>query len=321
MIDVLAVGEALALVDPDTAGPLESIPSFSLRVAGAELNALIGLARLGHRTAFVSAVGDDPFGRKVRRILAEERVDATYVNTGRARTGVFFKERLSDHGRRVYYYRDGSAASKVRPETGLKALEQLRPRIVLGSGLTLGIGGENGLGAAAEKLVVSAHERGVPVVFDANLRPTVWYGEVAVDMFDRLVERMSIVLAGQSELATLLPDADGPEEAAGRILGRGCTAVVVKHGRNGSVVYTRDRITPIDPVPVSAVDPIGAGDAFAAGLVSGMLRGWSIEAAARLGSHLGARAVSATGDWEALPRGSDADDLVLEVARGGGIGE
>jgi hypothetical protein len=83
-VEVLAIGEPLALVDPLEGGPIEDVPGFTLKVAGAELNALIGLARLGHRTALVSAVGDDPFGRLVRRTIRAEGIDDAFVFTGSA---------------------------------------------------------------------------------------------------------------------------------------------------------------------------------------------------------------------------------------------
>jgi 2-dehydro-3-deoxygluconokinase len=308
-IDVLAAGEPLALFDPTDPGPLEDVSGFTLRIAGAELNALIGLSRLGHSTAFVSAVGDDPFGRLVRRTLERERVGTQFLHTGRAPTGVFVKERIGTHGRRVYYYRTRSAASKLRRGSVLHALDEAPPRLVLASGLTLGLGEEEGLGVAAETLLREAHARGIPVVFDPNLRPGIWHGATARDQFASLVPVITHLLAGESELSTLLPDADS-EHAAADLLAAGMESVIVKHGRQGSTVYTADGVESVSPIAADAVDAIGAGDAFAAGFVSGLLRDWPVPAAARLGSAMGARAVQGTGDWESLPRGPESDSMI-----------
>lgn len=313
-LDVLAIGEPLALIDPVESGPIEKVDSFRLRVAGAEMNALIGLARLGHSTALISAVGDDPFGRLVRSTLTAEGVDTSFINTGRAHTGVFFKERLGAHGRRVYYYRDHSAASKTRPGSAVKALDRFHPRIVLVSGLTLGLGTDEGLGAAAETLMREARQRGCLVVFDANLRPSIWHGERARDQFASVAGDIDHLLAGESELTTLTPDVDVSRSAID-LLALGMSSVVVKYGRQGSTVHTRGGSTSIRPHIVDAVDSIGAGDAFAAGFTSGLLRGWSPETAARLGSAMGAHAVSGTGDWESLPRGESALELVASAER------
>jgi 2-dehydro-3-deoxygluconokinase len=114
--EVVGIGEVMGLLDPDGSGPLEDAQHFTLRVAGAEANVLIAVARLGHRAALVSAVGDDPVGRLVRRTLEAQGVDTDLVHTHPdAQTGVFFKERFEDGLRRVYYYRDGSAASRLTP--------------------------------------------------------------------------------------------------------------------------------------------------------------------------------------------------------------
>lgn len=311
-LDVLAIGEPLALIDPVESGPIEKVGSFTLRVAGAEMNALVGLSRLGHRTGLVSAVGDDPFGRVIRRTLEAEGIDTSFLYTGRTHTGVFFKERLGAHGRRVYYYRDRSAASKTRPGSAIKALDRLQPRIVLVSGLTLGLGAEDGLRSAAETLLNEAHARGCTVVFDANLRPGIWHGEEAREKFASVSGSIDHLLAGESELATISPETD-IERSAGELLARGMTSVVVKYGRHGSTVHTSNGSTSIRPHVVDAVDSIGAGDAFAAGFISGLLRGWAPDAAARLGSAMGAHAVSGTGDWESLPTGDLAQQLVARA--------
>jgi 2-dehydro-3-deoxygluconokinase len=307
-VEVLAIGEPLALVDPLEGGPIEDVPGFTLKVAGAELNALIGLARLGHRTALVSAVGDDPFGRLVRRTIRAEGIDDAFVFTGSAPTGVFFKERLNSHGRRVYYYRAGSAASKVRVASARRALAELRPRFVLVSGLTLGIGKPDELGDAAVAVLEGARAMGATVVFDANLRAGIWDGEEAAQQFEALVPHVDVLLAGVNELSALR--SGDPEHVAASFIADGITNVVVKYGKHGSVIHTADGSTSIAPRPVEMVDAIGAGDAYAAGLVSGLLRGWPLETAARLGSAMGAHAVSGTGDWESLPTGDVAQQLI-----------
>lgn len=312
-VDVLAMGEALALVTPRQEGALEQVQDFELRVAGAEMNALIGLARLGHRTTFVSALGEDPFGRLIHSTLEREGVGIEHLSWGSSRTGVFFKERLAEHGRRVYYYRDGSSASSLTPGAALTALDATRPRVVLASGLTLGIGPLGGLGDACAALLTAAGSHGCTVVFDANLRLGIWHGPQAAAQFNDLLPFLDVVLAGEHELATLRPSRD-VDRVAADLVAAGLSAVVVKYGSRGSVVSTSAGTTPIAPVPVRAIDPIGAGDAFAAGFVSGLLRGWDPVTAARLGSELGAAAVGSLGDWESLPRGQDAAALVARFA-------
>lgn len=309
--EVVAIGEMMGLLVPETNGPLEDVPGYRLRVAGAEGNVLINLAHLDHRTALVSAVGADPFGRLVTRTLNEQGVGTDHVAVDPAApTSIFFKERLGDGQRRVYYYRDRSAAARLRPEdVDLDSLGV--PHVLTLSGVTLGLGGGDGLaGVARRAMSWAAASPDCAVVFDPNLRPSVWDGARAVTEFREILPFIDVLLAGRDELATLMPDLE-PHDAARRLAGSALDAVVVKDGAHGAVVYESGEVTPIDPFPVEKViDTVGAGDAFAAGVISGLLRGWSISDGARLGAVLGARAVTVSGDWEGIAPGEDARHLL-----------
>jgi 2-dehydro-3-deoxygluconokinase len=313
--DVLAVGEVMGLLDPDGDGPLEDVSQFALRVAGAEVNALIALSRLGHSSSLVSAVGDDPIGRLILRTLAEQGVGTTHVRvvTGGA-TGVFFKERFTDGLRRVYYYRSNSAASKLQLADA-RLGELSTPRVLLASGLSLGIGMPTGLASVAKHAITEFASRHTAVVFDANLRPGLWDGEQARQDFTSLRDNIDVLLAGDEELAMLVPDTP-PDTAAAALCEQGMRAVVVKAGAKGSVVYEPWQRTAIGPFPVRrVVDPVGAGDAFAAGMVCGILRSWSMVDSCRLGARLGASAVTASGDWEAVTSDAHPQNLLSEYKR------
>jgi 2-dehydro-3-deoxygluconokinase len=318
-LDVLGLGEPMALLESCDDGPMERSTHFELRLAGAEVNLLIGVSRLGHDAGLLGAVGDDPFGRFAVRTLRDEGVDVEEVTVDPERpTGVFFKEVTGHEHRRVFYYRDGSAAAAL-PPTRLEALERRRPRMLVVSGLTLGLGREGGLGATARAGLARAQELGITTVFDANLRPRLWEGEDAARQFDALVDDVDLLLAGRDELEVLMPDRPA-EVAAAALVDRGCQGVIVKDGAEGSVAVDSDGATVVPALPVAdPVDPVGAGDAFGAGVVAGRLRGWDLVASARLGSVMGAAVVSRRGDWEGVPDDAEAKRLLalldeMEVA-------
>ena len=308
--EVLGIGEVMGMLDPDRPGPLEDAEHFVLRVAGAETNVLIATARLGHRAALVSAVGDDPVGRLVRRTLEAQGVDASFVQTDAAApTGVFFKERFDDGLRRVYYYRGGSAASRLTPAAA--RLEGIgTPGVLVVSGLSLGLGRPEGLSAVVRNAVERFAAAGSTVVFDPNIRPGVWDGERARDDFAQIRSSVHVLIAGDDEMAVLAPGLAVPQ-AAEALCADGLRAVVVKAGSEGAVLYERGRATPVAPFPVArVVDPVGAGDAFAAGVVTGLLRDWPLLDGVRLGALLGAKAVTTSGDWEAVPAGQSPARLL-----------
>lgn len=310
--DVVAIGEVMALLDPEESGPLEDVSRFRLRIAGAEGNVLINLSHLGHSTAFVSAVGSDPLGHLVTRTLAEQGVNTDHVRVDPAgRTGVFFKERLGDGERRVYYYRDGSAASRLRPDQ--LDLDQLGvPRVLTLSGVTLGLGDGTGLSKVARKALDWAAGQSCQVVFDPNLRPSLWHGARAIDEFAEILPQIDVLLAGREELAALMPAAE-PEDAARSLCEAGMTSVVLKDGARGAVVHDGGGSTRIEAYPVGpVVDPVGAGDAFAAGVISGLLHDWPVRYGAQVGAVLGARAVTVSGDWESVETGGGAQQLLDE---------
>ncbi len=313
-LEVMGLGEPMALLEACDDGPIDRSSGFRLRLAGAEVNLLIGLSRLGHTSGLLSAVGDDPFGAVLVRILKEQGVDIGEVQVDPHRqTGVFFKEVTGHDQRRVFYYREASAASAVGADC-LDALERRRPRVLVVSGLTLGLGGPGGLGETASRALRRAKELGITTVFDANLRPRLWEGEVAAREFEQLRGCLDLVLAGREELEVLCPGVD-PLSAARSLHQDGCLGVVVKDGAEGSVVVDADGTTEVPALPVAeAVDPVGAGDAYAAGVVAGFLRGWSLTEAARLGSVLGAAVVTQRGDWEGVPDDAEAQRLLARLA-------
>lgn len=313
-VEVAGIGEVMALFVPED-GPLGHATTLRMRLAGAESNTLIALARLGHRCAYVSAVGTDPFGDFAIRTLEDQGVDTRAVRRDPDhRTGIFFKDPTPDDRRRVQYYRDGSAASNLGWDA-LDVLDRLRPRVLVVSGLTLGLGDDGGLGSVAAAAIRRAGARGATVVFDANLRDGVWDGAAATRDFAALRPHLDVVLAGDDELTALVPDATAPT-AAGRLLEGGCRAVVLKHGARGAAVVEATATTHVDAVDVDdVVDVVGAGDALAAGVVAGLLRGWPVPDGVRLGALLAARVIAGRGDWESLPAADEADALIA-TARG-----
>ncbi|MFF0656419.1 sugar kinase [Micromonospora tulbaghiae] len=293
--EVVCVGETMVVLAPD-GGPLEHAARLTVGVGGAESNVAAGLARLGHRAAWVSRVGDDPFGRRVVADVAAAGVDVSLVTVDPdAPTGLYLKDPGPD-GTRVHYHRAGSAASRL----GVPDLRRPGPagaRLLHLSGITAALSG-----TCRDLLVSALAGRALPgarVSFDVNHRPALWPAGRAAPVLRDLADRADVVLVGLDEAAALWSAAD---PAAVRDLLPGPELVVVKDGPVGATALPRTGPAVFVPaLPVDVVEPVGAGDAFAAGFLSGLLRDLGLRSCLRLGHLTAAPVLAVPGDTAPPP--------------------
>lgn len=303
--DVLTLGEAM--VSFHTGSSWREGGAATTRVAGAESNVAIALARLGHRVGWVGRVGADPFGQLVRRELRAESVDVEHVVVDPTRpTGLMFVEHRTADLVRVEYRRDCSASSALGA-ADVDAALAAGCRLLHLTGITpaLSTGAHETVWHAAR----TAREHGATVSLDVNFRGRLWSRDEARRGLRSIVELVDVLVASDDELDLV---ADGDEATAvAQLLDRGVAQVAVKRGAHGATLWTREARHDVPVFPVTAVDPLGAGDAFSAGLVSGLLDGLDDAARLRRAAALGAFAVSSHGDWQGLPR---RDELQLVEA-------
>ena len=192
--EVLCLGESMAVFVPLESGPAHTVRTWNRTIGGAESNVACHLAALGTSSAWVSAVGADPFGRALVEEIAASGVDvtATYVDPERP-TGVYFKE-PGARGGPVRYYRAGSAASGMGP--GLLAeLDLGGVRLIHLSGITPALSPSC---AELVRAVLTAPREGRLVSFDVNWRPALWPGGDGA-LLAELANLADIVLVGDDE--------------------------------------------------------------------------------------------------------------------------
>ncbi|MCS7475629.1 sugar kinase [Umezawaea endophytica] len=304
--DVVCLGESMAQLVPADGKPLRSAESFVLTTAGAESNVAQGLAQLGSTAAWVSLVGDDALGSRVLADVAASGVDVSLTRRrDRDRTGLFLKDPAAD-GSRVTYYRDGSAASHLSRADVDRAFAA-RPRHLHLSGVTPALSAS--CRDAVRYALSSAH--GVSTSFDVNHRPVLWPDPRAAALTLRaLAQRADVVFVGLDEAAALWGTTT-PEQV--RELLAEPAAVVVKDGAVDATAFTTEgRFTEPAP-PVDVVEPVGAGDAFAAGWLHGMLIGLPHPARLRLGHLMAGAALTSLSDHGTITR--PPGDLVREADR------
>ena len=310
-LQVTTLGEALIVMDPLARGPLRHVDTFAKRVGGAELNVAVALARLGHRSAWAGALGDDEFGRQIAAFLRGEGVDVTGLRLDpTAPTGVYFKERRALGQLRVLYYRAGSAASRQRFED-VDVEHLLAGRILHLTGITPAL--SETCRELVERLFDAALERGVLVSFDANVRWRLFEGRDPREVICPLLARAGVLFLSEDEAELLLGGSD--PSTVERALESARAQTVVVHGAGGAFALDGSSVAREASYPVEPVDTVGAGDAFVAGFLSGRLRGWDAAECLRLANACGACAVTVPGDVEGMP--SEEEALALLHARPG----
>jgi 2-dehydro-3-deoxygluconokinase len=303
--DLVTLGETLVRLDSPVAGPLRHARSLDLGVAGAESNVAIGVRRLGATAAWAGRVGDDEFGRLVHMTLAGQGVDVSRVVVDPAApTALLVKERRTNQLTRVYYYRAGSAGSRLGPSDVPEDL--IRAAGVLHvTGITAAL--SDSAREAVHAAVDTARAASVPVSLDINYRRALWTADEAAKVLRSLVGRADILFATEAE-AGLVVSARGAAERAAALAALGPREVLVKRGPLGATACCDDRLTEVPAHRVTMVDPVGAGDAFAAAYLAERLRGGTVAERLETAIGAGAYAVTVAGDWEGLP---SREDLAL----------
>lgn len=302
-MDVLSIGETMVVLSPEEEGPMRYASKFQARVAGAETNTLIGLARLGHKTGWISRLGDDEFGHKIQSFVRGEGVDVSQVRLHEELdTGVFFKEKVKDELTRVYYYRKGSAASYMSfNDIDMGYVEQFKYLYV--TGITPALS-ESCL-SMMFKLLRKAKETGMLIVFDPNLRKKLWKEQVARETLLKMISLSDIVLPGVAEGAFLFNE-ENEVLIAKKILSLGAQTVAVKLGDKGAYYKTEKESGYARAAkPVVVKDPVGAGDGFAAGFISALLHKQTLKEATEKACNVGAMVTTVQGDVEGLPNNKE----------------
>jgi 2-dehydro-3-deoxygluconokinase len=289
--DVLCLGETMALFVPGEPGPVDQVRTWIRTFGGAESNVACNLAMLGLRAGWVSAVGDDAFGKAMVAAVASAGVDVSGVVVDPARpTGLYIKESNAG-GSPVRYYRQGSAASGMGPSLVDKL--DLNARVLHLTGITAALSDSC---LDLMRTLSAAPRLTHQLSFDLNWRPKLWTSRDP-SVLRELANAADIVLAGDDETAEVWGTSD-PAEVR-RIL-PGPSTVVIKHGARGATLIEGSDEVFQPALRVDVVEPVGAGDAFAAGFLAATLAGESPVRRLRAG-HLQAAVALRTHDDVGAP--------------------
>lgn len=305
---VVTAGETMVLMQAGAPGRLRHATTLELGIGGAESNVAIGLARLGIKSDWVSRVGRDELGELVLARVRAEGVGVEAVERSDAVTGLYLRERLAT-GVEVYYYRKDSAAAEL--EEGA-----FDPSFLADADLVHLTGITPALSASCQGFVLwlalAANERGIPVSYDVNYRAKLWSAEAARCFLDKLMPCLDVLFIGDDEVSALWG-----EDAPVLELVQGPKEVILKQGAGGCAARICGQNYGCKAFEVDVCDPIGAGDAFAAGYLASKLWGDGPSRRLQLANAMGAFAVMTLGDYEGLPSRDELFNFVNGVKRVG----
>lgn len=299
---VVTLGETMGLLYNEQPAPLAHVSSMRLGIGGSESNVAIALQRLGVDASWIGRVGTDAVGQRVLRELKAEGVDVRVVVDPEAPTGLMLKERRTTATTYVWYYRAGSAGSRIAPE-------DVPTELVSGAAILHVTGITPALSAVAHDAVLEAvrvaRSHSVPVSFDVNHRSSLWQDRDAARVYRELAGMATIVFAGEEEARMIVRTATDLEGVARAIAALGPTQVVIKLGSAGCVAFIDGLVYEQPAIPVQAIDTVGAGDAFVGGYLAELVEGRTAAERLRTAAEAGAFVCMAIGDWEGLPHRSD----------------
>jgi 5-dehydro-2-deoxygluconokinase len=307
--DVLTMGRSsIDLYAHQVGVPITAVTSFDAYVGGCPTNISVGTRRLGLRSALLTAVGDDQVGDFVLAFLQREGVDtsATVRKPGRRTSAVVLTIMPPDRFP-LTFYRDGCADRELsREDVEAAPIPESAIVVLTGTGLSHEPGRSATLFAAER-----ARASGVEVLVDLDYRADQWAsrGEYARTIA-RLLANATLVV-GTEEETVAAADRDELDAAVRGVLDATTGPLVLKRGARGATIYDRSgRRQDVAPFRITVLNVLGAGDAFASGLIAGLRRGWTLDRAVRFGNATGAIVVTRHGCANFMPTMDEVERFV-----------
>lgn len=298
-MDAVALGRLVVDFYPRERGAaLRNVSTFKKLCGGGPANFATGLSRLGLRSAMVSVVGRDEFGCFLVDFLRSEGVDVGgVVFSTRTRTSLSFCGPVTRGNFPFLQYGEPGPNLELTPEqVDPKRIAGARVLFVSGVGFSRSPSRE-----ASFHALECARQHRVIGVFDLNYRKGFWPSRKEVARHYEAAVRLSDIVLGTTDEVKYVTGESTIEGAVKRLLGLGPRVVCVKAGAKGSTVMTKAGGVEIPAFRTTVLDTTGAGDAYDAGFVYGVLKGWNDRRSGAFASAVAAIVVSREGAAPAMP--------------------
>jgi 2-dehydro-3-deoxygluconokinase len=311
--EVVTIGEAMLRLSVRSGDRLDTAAGFEIHVGGAEANVAVALAALGRSVAWVSVLPDNSLGRRVGMSLRANDVDIESVRwTEGGRLGTYYVE-MSEPPRpiRVLYDRTGSAASQmVTSDLPWPRIDEAR--VVQVSGITPAL--SESCRIAIKELADRLRQSEVTLVVDVNHRAQLWSSSDARQCLEDVAAGAGLVVCTAEDARDVFEVDGSPDYVASALAERlGTDRLVITDGSKGAWWHERTASGHVPAIAATIVDRLGAGDAFTAGVIDGVLDG-DLEAGVWRGVALGALALGTRGDQVRTSR-AEVETLLRGAAR------
>ncbi len=310
-LEVITMGRISVDLYPEQIGvTLAEVKTFAKSLGGSATNVAVAAARLGHRSAVITKVGDDGFGQYIRTALERFGVDARYVGTDPdLRTPLAFCEIHPPDDFPLLFYREPKAPdSNIGAEDlDLGEISSAPLFWITGTGLSEEPSRSTTLGA------LEARSGGITVV-DLDYRPMLWNSREETEHWYREALKHATVAVGNQEEVEVAVGTGDPYEASAALLDLGLELAIVKRGPDGVLARTTEGLTEAPPIEVDVVNGLGAGDAFGGALCHALLSGWDPERTIRFANAAGAIVASRLACADDMPTEKEVEELLERSA-------
>jgi 5-dehydro-2-deoxygluconokinase len=307
-LEILTFGRAGVDIYPLQIGVgLEDVQSFGKYLGGTTANVAVAAARLGRRAAIITGVGNDPFGRYVRRELRRLGVDDRHVVTNMEyATPVTFCEIFPPDDFPLYFYRKPTAPDmQVTPDD--IDFDAVRNTDLMWLSVT---GFSEEPSRESHFAVLEARARKSFTVLDLDYRPMFWAEPAqATEQIQRALPHVTVAVGNREECQVAVGETE-PERAADALLDAGVELAIVKQGPKGVLAKTRSERVESPPIMIRPLNGLGAGDSFGGSLAHGLLAGWPLEKVLQRANAAGAIVASRLECSTAMPTDAEIDLLL-----------
>ncbi|TCO70038.1 5-dehydro-2-deoxygluconokinase [Marinisporobacter balticus] len=320
LIDFIAIGRlCIDLNANEINRPMEETLTFTKYLGGSPANIAIAMSKLGMNTGFIGRVADDQMGRYIVDYLKKSNIDISNVITDKSGsvTGLAFTEIKSPTDCSILMYRDNVADLKLQPtDVNEEYIKNAKAILVSGTALAASPSRE-----AVFLALDYARKHNTVVFFDIDYRPYTWKSVEEISVYYNLVAEKCDVIVGtreefdMMEMLTMKGNKDD-HATAQKWFNFNAKIVVIKHGKEGSIAYTKKGEEIVgDVFPVTPLKTFGAGDSYAGAFIYGLMQGWDIGEAMKFGAGSAAIVVSSHSCSDAMPTTTQIEEFILNYGK------